>query len=60
MTDLPLDKAQMRRRYRAQRVRLAAADPDAARALVRAAADLIAVVRDRQAAELVRRRLSGL
>ncbi|MFN3571949.1 MAG: hypothetical protein ACK4TR_00365 [Phenylobacterium sp.] len=37
-----------------------AADPDAARALVRAAADLIAVVRDRQAAELVRRRLSGL
>lgn len=35
-------------------------DPEAARALIRATADLIAVVRDRQAAELVRRRLSGL
>lgn len=37
-----------------------AQDPEGARALIRATADLIAVVRDRQAAELVRRRVSSL
>ena len=35
-------------------------DPEAARALIAAAADLVAIVRDRQAADLVRRRLSAV
>ncbi len=37
-----------------------AEEPEAARAISRAAADLIGLARDRQAAEVVRRRLSGL